>query len=69
MFIITTIIVIAMSAIIANAAYFAISRKYFCEEVVRPELTSYELLKRAYRNAYFAHISLSDERLKDERSA
>ena len=67
MFIISTIIVIAVSAVIANAAYFAISRKYSCEEVMRPKLTTCdELLKRAYRNAYFAHVSMSDERLKDQ---
>ena len=61
MFIISSIIVIVVSAVIANAAYFAICRKYSCEEVMRPELTSDELLKRAYRNAYFAHVSMSDE--------
>lgn len=66
MFIISSIIVIAVSAVIANAAYFAISRKYFYEEVTKPELTSDELLRRAYLNAYFAHVSMSDERLKDQ---
>ena len=66
MFIISTIIVIAVSAVIANAAYFAISRKYFCEEVTKPELTSDELLKRAYVNAYFAHVSMTDECSKQE---
>ena len=65
MFIISSIIVIAVSAIIANAAYFAISRKYFCEEVTKPELTSDELLRRAYLNAYFAHVSMSDELSQD----
>jgi len=66
MLIISSIIVIVVSAVIANAAYLAICRKYSCEEVMRPELTSDELLKRAYRNAYFAHVSMSDELLKDE---
>ena len=66
MFNISTVIVIAVSAVIANAVYFAISRKYSCEEVTKPELTSDELLKRAYLNAYFAHVSTSDERSKQE---
>ena len=66
MLIISSIIVIVVSAVIANAAYLAICRKYSCEEVMRSELTSDELLKRAYRNAYFAHVSMSDEFLNDE---
>jgi hypothetical protein len=66
MFIISTIIVIALFAIIANATYCAISKTYSCEEVMRPELTSYELLKRAYRDAHFSHLSMSDERLRSE---
>ena len=66
MLIISSIIVIVVSAVIANAAYLAICRKYSCEEVMRPELTSDELLKCAYRNAYFANVSMSDEFLNDE---
>jgi len=66
MFIISTIIVIAVSAVIANAAYLASSRKYACEEVKKPDLTSDELLKRAYLKAYFAHVSMSDESSKQE---
>ena len=66
MFIISSIIVIVVLAVIANAAYFAICRKYSCKEVMRPELTSDELLKRAYRNAYFAHVSMTGEHLKNE---
>ena len=61
MFIISSIIVIVVSAVIVNAAYSAICRKYSREEVMRSEVTSDELLKRAYRNAYFAHVSMSDE--------
>ena len=66
MFIISSIIVIVVSAVIVNAAYFAICRKYSCEEVMRSKFTSDELLKRAYRNAYFANVSMSDEFLNDE---
>ena len=66
MFIISTIIVIAVSALIANASYFAISSKYSSEEVKKPELTSDKLLKRAYVNAYFANVSMSDECSKQE---
>jgi hypothetical protein len=66
MFIISSIIVIVVLAVIANAAYFSICRKYSCEEVMRPELTSDELLQRAYRTAYFAHVSMSGELLKNE---
>jgi len=66
MLIISSIIVIVVSAVIANAAYLAICRKYSSEEVKKPELTSDELLKRAYVNAYFAHVSMTDECLKQE---
>jgi len=61
MTIISTIIVMAVLALIANAAFAAITGRYFDEAVTKRELTPEEQLRRAYRSAYFAHVSLADE--------
>lgn len=66
MLIMSSINVIGVSAIVARAAYFAISRKDPYEEVTKPDLTSDELLSHAYSSGYFAHVSVLDKRLREE---
>ena len=61
MTIISTIIVMAVLALIANAAFAAITGRYSDEEVTRRKLTPEEQLKRAYLSAYYAHVSTLDE--------
>ena len=62
MYLLSAIIMSVVLALVTNAAYAAVSRKYSCEEVTRLKLTPDEQLKRVYRGAYFAHLSMSDER-------
>ena len=62
--IISSIIIIGVACLIANAAFFAI----FKDQRPQPSAsvnTTEERLRRAYRSAYFMHVSLSKE-AKDE---
>jgi hypothetical protein len=61
MFIISSIIVTVVLVLIANAAHVAICKKYPDEEIRRPDLTPDELLKRAYRGAYYANLSMLED--------
>jgi hypothetical protein len=61
MIIISTIIVMAVLALIANAAFAAITGRYSNYEVTPRQLTPEEQLKRAYLSAYYAHVSTLDE--------
>ena len=67
MTLISTIIVMAVLAIIANAAFAAISGRYSDEEATERQLTPEEHLRRAYRSAYFTHASLADEARENEK--
>ena len=60
MLIISSIIIIGVAGLIANAAYFAILKVQPLREVASA-LTPEERLRRAYRSAYFTHVSLSNE--------
>ena len=60
MIIITLLIVCAVAALILNGAYLALSdtvSNNMPQPVTKPE----ERLKRAYINAYFAHVSCDPE--------
>ena len=60
MLIISSIIIIGVTCLIANAAYFAIFKDKRLQQVASV-LTPEERLRRAYRSAYFMHVSLSNE--------
>jgi len=60
MIILTLLIVCAVAALILNGAYLALSEivsKNTSEPITKPE----QMLKRAYINAYFAHVSFDPE--------
>jgi hypothetical protein len=60
MIILTCLIVCAVCALILNGAYLALSEtvsKNTLQPIIKPE----ERLKRAYINAYFAHVSFDPE--------
>ena len=60
MTILTLLIVCAVAALILNGAYLALSEtvsKNTSQPITKPE----QMLKRAYINAYFAHVSFDPE--------
>ena len=60
MYLISTLICIGVALLIANGAYLAI----FKSEPIHTntsKLSPEERLRRAYRSAYFSHVSLMDE--------
>jgi len=57
MHIISSIIIIGVACLIANAAYFAIFKDQRLQEATSV-LTPEERLRRAYLSAYFMHVSL-----------
>jgi len=60
MYLISTLICIGVALLISNGAYLAI----FKSEPIHTktsELSPEEHLRRAYRSAYFSHVSLMDE--------
>ena len=60
MYFISTLICIGVALLISNGAYIAI-RKSEPAHSNTSDLSPIEHLKRAYRSAYFAHVSLVDE--------
>ena len=60
MLIISSIIIIGVTCLIANAAYFAIFKGQRLQQGAS-FLTPEERLRRAYRSAYLMHVSLSNE--------
>ena len=60
MLIISSIIIVGVACLIANAAYFAIFKGQRLQQAASV-LTPEERLRRAYRSAYFMHVSLSNE--------
>ena len=60
MLIISSSIIIGVACLIANAAYFSIFKGQRLQQAASV-LTSEERLRRAYRSAYFMHVSLSNE--------
>ena len=59
MYLISMLICIGVALLIANGAYFAV----FKSEPIQThtsELSPEEHLRRAYRSAYFSHVSLMD---------
>ena len=60
MLIISSIILIGVACLIANAAYLAIFKGHPLQHAA-PVLTPEERLRRTYRSAYFMHVSLSHE--------
>ena len=66
MIILTCLIVCAVAALILNGAYLALSEtvsKNTLQLITNPE----ERLKRAYINAYFAHVSFDAEVSEQQR--
>ena len=64
MLIISSVIIIGVACLIANAVYFAIFKGQPLQQAASV-LTPEERLRRAYRSAYFMHVSLSEE-VKEE---
>ena len=60
MLIISSVIIIGVACLIANAAYLAIFKGQPLQQAASV-LTPKERLRRAYRSAYFMHVSLSHE--------
>ena len=60
MYFISMLICIGVALLIANGAYFAIFKVQPLREVASA-LTQEEKLRRAYRSAYFMHVSLRNE--------
>jgi hypothetical protein len=60
MYLISILICAGMACLIANAAYFAIFKSEPAHSNTS-NLSPEERLKRAYRSAYFAHVSFVDE--------
>ena len=60
MYFISILICIGMACLVINAAYFAIFKDQRLQKTASV-LTPVERLQRAYRNAYFMHVSLSNE--------
>ena len=54
------IIITGVASLIVNAAYFAIFKDQRVQQAASV-LTPEERLRRAYRSAYFMHVSLSNE--------
>ena len=65
MILISTIIATVVAALIMRAAIYAVSSKPEAHGHM-PVLDKEQLLKRAYRNAYFAHMSTSPEETQDQ---
>ena len=67
MIILTCLIICAVAALILNGAYLALSEtvsKNTLQPITNPE----ERLKRAYINAYFAHVSFDAEVSEQQRT-
>ena len=65
MIVISTIIASIVVALIMWATIYAVSSKPDVHEHM-PTLDKEQLLKRAYRNAYYAHMSISLEETQDQ---
>ena len=66
MIIITLLIVCAVAALILNGAYSALSETV-SNKTPQPITNPEERLKRAYINAYFAHVSFDAEVSEQQR--
>ena len=64
MYVSSILICNGVACLVANAAYFAIFKDQRLKQAASV-LTPEERLRRAYRSAYFMHVSLSEE-AKDE---
>ena len=60
MYLISTLICIGVALLIANGVYLAIFKSEPIHTITS-ELSPEEHLRRAYRSAYFSHVSLMDE--------
>ena len=60
MLIISSVIIIGVACLIANAAYFAIFKDQRLQKTASV-LTPVERLQRAYRSNYFMHVSLIND--------
>ena len=66
MYFISILICICMALLIANGAYLAIFRSEPIHTNTS-ELSPEEHLRRAYRSAYFSHVSLMNEASENEK--
>ena len=60
MYLISTLICIGVALLISNGAYLAIFKSEPIHTKIS-KLSPEEYLRRAYRSAYFSHVSLRDE--------
>ena len=60
MYFIAILICIGTACLIANAAYFAVFKDQRIQKAASV-FTPLERLQRAYRSAYFMHVSLTNE--------